>query len=199
LVRSGANASGTLTVKEGAQTQSFTLIGTYTTSNFSATSDGHGGTLVTDPPVISGGSVTTNTEIGSGGGSNPDIASTPSTDLGLQWLENMVESVVSDLEGLKTDGGFQQLLNRIEGWGSPGSESMPLDQMSDHSNFQVSGRRRVAISHGADIGLIRRRQGWSIPRWRAPTQRRGPTSVCCRELVASQLSSLGRRRPIGSG
>jgi len=139
LVRSGANASGTLTVKEGAQTQSFTLIGTYTTSNFSATSDGHGGTLVTDPPVISGGSVTTNTEIGSGGGSNPDIASTPSTDLGLQWLENMVESVVSDLEGLKTDGGFQQLLNRIEGWGSPGSESMPLDQMSDHSNFQVSG------------------------------------------------------------
>ena len=78
-------------------------------------------------------------ECGSGSGSIPYIASTPSTDLGLQWLENIVESVVSDLEGLKTDGGFQQLLNRIEGWGSPGSESMPLDQMSDHSNFQVSG------------------------------------------------------------
>jgi hypothetical protein len=30
---SGANASGTLTIKEGTQTQSFTLIGTYTTSN----------------------------------------------------------------------------------------------------------------------------------------------------------------------
>jgi hypothetical protein len=58
---SGANASGTLTIKEGTQTQSFTLIGTYTTSNFSATSDGHGGTLITDPPVISGGSVDTAT------------------------------------------------------------------------------------------------------------------------------------------
>src|SRR6516164_1796758 len=66
---SGANASGTLTIKEGAQTQSFTLIGTYTTSNFSATSDGHGGTLITDPPVVSGGSVATNTEVGSGSGS----------------------------------------------------------------------------------------------------------------------------------
>jgi autotransporter passenger strand-loop-strand repeat protein len=70
---SGANASGTLTIKEGTQTQSFTLIGTYTTSNFSATSDGHGGTLITDPPVVSGGSVATNTEISSGGG-NDDFA-----------------------------------------------------------------------------------------------------------------------------
>jgi hypothetical protein len=48
---SGTTASGTLTIKEGKQTQSFTLIGTYTTSNFSVTSDGQGGTLVTDPPV----------------------------------------------------------------------------------------------------------------------------------------------------
>jgi hypothetical protein len=54
---SGANASGMLTVKEGTQTQSFTLLGSYTTSNFSATSDGHGGTLITDPPITSGGSV----------------------------------------------------------------------------------------------------------------------------------------------
>jgi autotransporter passenger strand-loop-strand repeat protein len=51
---SGANASGTLTVKEGAQTQSFTLVGSYTSGNFSATSDGHGGTLITDPPIASG-------------------------------------------------------------------------------------------------------------------------------------------------
>jgi len=65
--------------------------------------------------------------------------STPSTDLGLQWLENMVESVVSDLEGIKTTGGFQQLLNEIEDWGSPGSGSMPLDQTTDQSNFQVFG------------------------------------------------------------
>jgi autotransporter passenger strand-loop-strand repeat protein len=47
----GAKASGTLTVKEGKQTQSFTLAGSYTSGNFSATSDGHGGTLITDPPI----------------------------------------------------------------------------------------------------------------------------------------------------
>jgi hypothetical protein len=133
----GANASGTLTIKEGASSTTVTLVGSYTTSNFSATSDGRGGTLITDPPVVSGGSVTTNPEVGSGGGGFPDFASTPPSP-GLQWLENMVESVVSDLEGLKTTSGFQQLLNRIEGWGSPGSGSMPLDPSSDHSNFQVS-------------------------------------------------------------
>jgi hypothetical protein len=62
--------------------------------------------------------------------------------------ENMVESVVSDLEGLKTTSGFEQLLNRIEEWCSPGSGSMLSDQTSD--NFQVSG-------------FVRRRQGRSIP------------------------------------
>jgi hypothetical protein len=41
--------------------------------------------------------------------------------------------------GLKTTSGFEQLLNRIEGWCSPGSGSMPSDQASDHSDFQVSG------------------------------------------------------------
>jgi hypothetical protein len=104
-------------------------------------------TLITDPPVVSGGSIVANTEVGSGGGSNPDIASTPSTDLVLQWLENMVESVVSDLEELKTTGGFHQLLNEIEDWGSPGSGSMPLDRSSDHSNFQVSGFADGWLSH----------------------------------------------------
>jgi hypothetical protein len=134
----GANASGTLTIKEGASSTTLTLVGSHTTSNFSATSDGHGGTLITDPPVVSGGSVTTNPQVGSGGGAFPDFASTPPS-FGLEWLENMVESVVSDLEGLKTTSGFQQLLNRIENWRSPGSGSMPLDQTTDHSNFQVSG------------------------------------------------------------
>jgi hypothetical protein len=78
--------------------------------------------LITDPPVMSGGSVATDTEIGSGGGITPDFASTPS----LQWFENIVESVVSDLEGLKITSGFQQLLSGIEGWCSPGSGSTPL-------------------------------------------------------------------------
>jgi autotransporter passenger strand-loop-strand repeat protein len=52
---SGASASGTLIVKEGASSVTLTVVGSYTSKNFSVTSDGHGGTLVTDPPVISGG------------------------------------------------------------------------------------------------------------------------------------------------
>ncbi len=37
----------------------FTLVGSYTSANFSVTSDGSGGTLVTDPPVPGGGTVVT--------------------------------------------------------------------------------------------------------------------------------------------
>jgi hypothetical protein len=43
--------------------------------NFTVTSDGHGGTLITDPPVVSGGSAATNTEISSGGGGTTNVAS----------------------------------------------------------------------------------------------------------------------------
>jgi autotransporter passenger strand-loop-strand repeat protein len=62
---SGADASGTLIVKEGTSSTSLTLVGSYTVSNFSATSDGHGGTLITDPPITSG-AVVTNSGTGSG-------------------------------------------------------------------------------------------------------------------------------------
>jgi autotransporter passenger strand-loop-strand repeat protein len=48
---SGANASGTLTVSSGAAVETLTLLGQYTAANFSVTSDGAGGTLITDPPA----------------------------------------------------------------------------------------------------------------------------------------------------
>jgi autotransporter passenger strand-loop-strand repeat protein len=44
------NTSGTLTVTDGSHTANLTLLGQYATANFSLASDGHGGTLITDPP-----------------------------------------------------------------------------------------------------------------------------------------------------
>jgi autotransporter passenger strand-loop-strand repeat protein len=44
--------SGTLTVTDGTQTASLTLLGQYSTGNFSLSSDGHGGTIVTDPSLV---------------------------------------------------------------------------------------------------------------------------------------------------
>src|SRR5262245_56435198 len=41
--------SGTLTVTNGTQTANLTLLGQYSTGNFNIASDGHGGTMVTDP------------------------------------------------------------------------------------------------------------------------------------------------------
>ena len=47
---SGANGSGTLTVSSGATVvETLTLLGQYSQAEFSATSDGHGGTVITDP------------------------------------------------------------------------------------------------------------------------------------------------------
>src|SRR5262249_43156843 len=41
--------SGTLTVTDGTHTASLTLLGQYSAQDFSLSSDGHGGTMVTDP------------------------------------------------------------------------------------------------------------------------------------------------------
>jgi hypothetical protein len=46
----GGNTGGSLMVKEGASTVNIALLGSYMAGSFVASSDGHGGTLVTDPP-----------------------------------------------------------------------------------------------------------------------------------------------------
>ena len=47
----GNNTSGTLTVSDGTHTANILLLGQYVAGNFHITSDGGGGTVVTDPPV----------------------------------------------------------------------------------------------------------------------------------------------------
>ena len=54
FVESGGNTSGTLTVTDGTHTAQITLLGQYVTGNFHLQNDGHGGTLVLDPPAIVG-------------------------------------------------------------------------------------------------------------------------------------------------
>ena len=44
------NTSGMLTVSSGTQVANLTLLGQYTAAQFQLAPDGHGGTLVTDPP-----------------------------------------------------------------------------------------------------------------------------------------------------
>src|SRR5205814_8683656 len=51
--------SGTLSVTDGAHTAALALLGQYVTANFHLSDDGHGGTLVVDPPVSSGAGIAT--------------------------------------------------------------------------------------------------------------------------------------------
>jgi len=52
LTYSGDNSPGILTVSDGIQSVSITLLGNYMASSFVAQSDGHGGTIVHDPPML---------------------------------------------------------------------------------------------------------------------------------------------------
>ncbi|MDH2404217.1 hypothetical protein QCM77_30330 [Bradyrhizobium sp. SSUT18] len=45
------NTGGTLTVSDGTHTASLSLLGQYSAADFALSSDGHGGTLITDPAV----------------------------------------------------------------------------------------------------------------------------------------------------
>jgi hypothetical protein len=48
-----SNTGGTLTVNYGSgNVANIALLGQYMASGFALSSDGHGGTLVTDPPVV---------------------------------------------------------------------------------------------------------------------------------------------------
>jgi hypothetical protein len=43
--------SGTLTIKDRTQITNLTLLGQYSAASFTLTSDGHGGTVITDPTL----------------------------------------------------------------------------------------------------------------------------------------------------
>jgi hypothetical protein len=48
---SQGTGSGALTIIDGAQMATLDLIGSYVTSDFTLSNDGHGGTFVVDPPI----------------------------------------------------------------------------------------------------------------------------------------------------
>jgi hypothetical protein len=54
----GNNTGGTLSVSDGIHTANLALLGQYTAASFAAASDGHGGTLITDPPLLAGTQLT---------------------------------------------------------------------------------------------------------------------------------------------
>ena len=51
FVEAGNNLSGTLTLTDGSHTAHITLLGSYTPGQFTSASDGHSGTVITDPPA----------------------------------------------------------------------------------------------------------------------------------------------------
>jgi hypothetical protein len=72
---SGNNSPGTLTVSDGTHVASIALLGNYSLANFTASSDGHGGTSVVDPPLAGGNALyLAKDPAGSQGGLNQQVA-----------------------------------------------------------------------------------------------------------------------------
>jgi hypothetical protein len=59
FTEAGNHHSGTLTVTNGSETANLTLLGVYSTANFTLSRDSYGGTLVKDPAVTATASLTT--------------------------------------------------------------------------------------------------------------------------------------------
>jgi hypothetical protein len=118
-------ASGTLTVKEGTSSTTLTLVGSYTASNFSATSDGHGGTLITDPPIASD-AVVTNSGTGSG---SEGIAGAPGS--GTTVHSGGYEFVGGGAQPAETNGVF------FSGGGMMGLESLLSEFAGVISGFDL--------------------------------------------------------------
>lgn len=55
---SGTSTGGVLTVTNGSQTANISLAGDYLASTFTVLTDGHGGTIVADPPAGRSNSIT---------------------------------------------------------------------------------------------------------------------------------------------
>lgn len=59
FAEAGSNLSGTLTATDGVHTANILLLGQYTAGQFTSASDGLGGTLIGDPPVVAANDPTT--------------------------------------------------------------------------------------------------------------------------------------------
>jgi hypothetical protein len=78
ITYSGKDSSGTLTVSDGTHTANIALEGNYSLANFTAYSDGHGGTSVIDPP----------TYVGTGLDANGWTTFTPSADTHIIYVSS---------------------------------------------------------------------------------------------------------------
>jgi autotransporter passenger strand-loop-strand repeat protein len=188
---SGANASGTLTVKEGTSSTPFTLVGSYMVSNFSATSDGHGGTLITDPPIASG-AVVTNSGTGSG---SEGIAGAPGSGTtvhsggyefvggGMMQLNSLFSHFAGFVSGfdLGVENGPHSL-----GFGSSssamslGANAGAQDCREGRQHLQPDLARAVC---GGQFQCRRGRPGWVIDHRSACVEFCGSDTVCRAPLI----------------
>ncbi|MDH2344191.1 phage tail tip lysozyme [Bradyrhizobium sp. SSUT77] len=90
FAEAASNTSGTLTVSDGVHTAHVTLLGQYVTAQFTSATDGHGGTLIGDPPIHQAATVAKES-------SGFEIDRTSSESEALTPIEKFLRSAQSDI------------------------------------------------------------------------------------------------------
>jgi autotransporter passenger strand-loop-strand repeat protein/YD repeat-containing protein len=132
------NLSGTLTVTDGAHTAELTLLGQYTTSQFTLASDSNGGTLIGDPRTK--------------GNSPGDLPSEPNPTGGnvhdphdwFAWGDDAKQWDDMTAGGIKIDSDLSKLVNAMAAYDpenpgfNPGAVAQMPDAQTLHSQIAAS-------------------------------------------------------------
>ena len=159
---SGNNSPGTLTVSDGAHTANIALDGDYSLANFTAYSDGHGGTAIVDPPTYVGTGLDANgwtTFASSADTRTIYVSSSTGNDLNNGLSQNSAVATIAEGLSLIRDGSADHLLlkagdtwvNQSFGWlpfsGRSGSEPILI------SSYGTGARPLIETSANSDLAI----------------------------------------------
>ena len=175
---SGNDSPGTLTVSDGVHTANIALDGDYSLANFTAYSDGHGGTAIMDPPTYVGTGLDANgwtTFASSADTRTIYVSSSTGNDANNGLSSNSAVATIAEGLSLIRDGSADHLLlkagdtfvDQSFGWlnisgrsgtepiliSSYGTGARPLIETPANSDVAIGAFRGSAGSNLAIVGL----------------------------------------------
>ena len=168
FAEAASNTSGTLTVSDGVHTAHVTLLGQYVTAQFTSATDGHGGTLIGDPPIHQAATIAKES-------SGFEIGRTSSESEALTPMEKFLRSAQSDIvipgfggqsflseffefatshkeamsnSGVQLESDLSRLVSAMAGYGGTGAGLDPAS-LSQSSQSDTAAQRQLAAAwHG---------------------------------------------------
>ncbi|WP_426422611.1 AIDA repeat-containing protein [Bradyrhizobium genosp. A] len=158
-----SNTSGTLTVSDGVHTAHVALLGQYVTAQFTSATDGHGGTLVGDPPIHNAAMVTQDSSSIGAEALTPieKFLRSAQSDIvvpgsgGRSFLSEWFESATSHQpakpasdSGVQLEADLSRLVSAMAGYDSIGAGLDPMASSQPSQSDTTAQRQLAAAWHG---------------------------------------------------